>query len=126
MMVAGLIAAVLIGVLIVFQLALAAGAPLGAMAWGGRNPGVLPAGLRVASAIVGLVVYPLMAVVILAASGLIADDWLPLDPAIAMWVFTGFFALGTIANAISRSPPERIWAIVSGALAICCAAIAIG
>ena len=34
----------------VFQLALAAGAPWGSMAWGGVHPGVLPAPLRVASA----------------------------------------------------------------------------
>jgi hypothetical protein len=123
---AGLIATALIGALIVFQLALAAGAPLGAMAWGGRNPGVLPTGLRVASAIVGIVVYPLMALVILAASGLISADWLTMDLTVAMWIFTGFFTLGTVANAISRSPPERIWAVVSGALAICCAVIALG
>ena len=67
-----------------------------------------------------------MTLVILAASGLISDDWLPMDPTVAMWIFTGFFTLGTIANAISRSPPERVWAAVSGALAICCAVIALG
>ena len=33
-----------------FQVALAVGAPWGAAAWGGANPGVLPPGLRVASA----------------------------------------------------------------------------
>ena len=32
-----------------FQLALAAGAPWGAAAWGGAMPGVLPAGYRIAS-----------------------------------------------------------------------------
>lgn len=39
----------------VFQLALAAGAPWGAAAWGGANSGALPVGLRAASAVAALV-----------------------------------------------------------------------
>jgi hypothetical protein len=123
---AALIAIALIGALVVFQLALALGAPYGAAAWGGRIPGVLPRKLRIASAVAGIVVYPLMAVVILAAAGLIGDDWLSIDPAVAMWILTGFFALGAIVNAVSRSAPERIWAPVSAVLALCCALIALG
>jgi hypothetical protein len=126
MTIAAFIATGLIVVLVVFQLALAAGAPLGAAAWGGRHPGVLPWRLRVASAVAGLVVYPLIALVILAAAGLIDGDWLPIDPVIAMWILAGFVALGLIANAISRSPPERAWAPVSAVLAVCCAVIALG
>jgi hypothetical protein len=124
--IAGLIAGAVLLILIAFQLALAVGAPLGAAAWGGQNPGVLPVRLRVASAVVGLVVYPIMLAVILAAAGLIADDWLPFEPAIAMWVLAGFFALGVVVNAISRSPPERIWAVASAILAVCCIIIALG
>jgi hypothetical protein len=126
MTIAAFIATGLIVVLVVFELALAVGAPLGAAAWGGRNPGVLPGRLRVASAVAGLVVYPVIALVILAAAGVISDDWLPIDPAIAMWILAGFFALGVIANAISRSPPERVWAPVSAVLAVCCGVIALG
>jgi hypothetical protein len=126
MTLAAVIAVALIGVLIAFQLALAAGAPFGAAAWGGRNPGVLPARLRIASAFVGLVVYPFMAAVVLTSTGVIDDDWFPFDLDVAMWVLAGFFALGVLANAISRSPPERIWSLVSGVLAVCCALIALG
>ena len=126
MQTAALIAVALIGALVVFQLALALGAPYGAAAWGGRNPGVLPRNLRIASAVVGIVVYPLMAAVILAAAGLVRDDWLPIDPTVAMWILTGFFVLGAVVNAISRSAPERIWTPVSAVLAICCALIALG
>jgi hypothetical protein len=124
--IAGLVAGAVLLILIAFQLALAAGAPLGAAAWGGRNPGVLPGRLRMASAVVGLVVYPIMLAVILAAAGLIADDWLPFEPGIAMWVLAGFFALGVVVNAISRSPPERTWAVASAILAVCCIVIALG
>jgi hypothetical protein len=126
MQTAALIAIALIGALVVFQVALALGAPFGAAAWGGRNAGVLPSRLRVASAVVGLVVYPILAAVILAAAGLIADAWLPIDPTVAMWILTGFFALGAVVNAVSRSAPERVWAPVSAVLAICCAVIALG
>ena len=125
MQTAALIAVALIGALAVFQLALALGAPFGAAAWGGRNPGVLQRNLRIASAVVGLVVYPIMAATILAAAGLIDDEWLPIDPIVAMWILTGFFALGAIVNAVSRSAPERIWTPVSAVLAICCALIAL-
>ena len=126
MTVVGLIAGALLLILIVFQLALAAGAPLGAAAWGGQNPGVLPGRLRIASAVVALVVYPIMLAVILAAAGLIADDWLPIDLAIACWILAGFFVLGAVVNALSRSPAERIWALVSAVLAACCVLIALG
>jgi hypothetical protein len=87
---------------------------------------VLPGRLRVASAVVGLVVYPLIGLVILAAAGLIDDGWLPIDPTVAMWILAGFFALGAVVNAISRSAPERIWSPVSAVLAVCCALIALG
>ena len=55
------IAAVLLSGMAGFQIALAAGAPWGAAAWGGASPGVLPRGLRVSSAGSGLV-YVLLAV----------------------------------------------------------------
>ena len=126
MTIAVLIAGTLLVILIAFQLVLAVGAPLGAAAWGGRNPGVLPGRLRIASAFVAVVVYPVMLAVILAAAGLIGDDWLPIATNVACWILAGFFALGAVVNAISRSPAERIWALVSGILAACCVLIALG
>jgi hypothetical protein len=123
--VAGLVAAALLVILIGFQIVLGVGAPLGAAAWGGQNPGVLPTRLRLASAFVGLVVYPVILAVILAAAGIIDDRWLPIDPTVACWILAAFFTLGTLVNAVSRSAPERIWAVVSGALAVCCLFIAL-
>ncbi len=43
--------ACLLGLLALFQLALALGAPWGAAAWGGGSEGVLPAHLRIASGV---------------------------------------------------------------------------
>jgi hypothetical protein len=123
---AAVVATILLVVLIVFQLALALGAPLGDAAWGGRNPGVLPGRLRVASAIGGLVIYPLIMLVILDSAGMIQVGWLPATGPAAMWGLTAFFLLGTLLNAASRSRRERIWAPVSLIIAVCCAAIALG
>lgn len=121
---AAVIAAMLIGVLTVFQIALALGAPAGAAAWGGSYPGVLPTRLRVASAVVGVFFYPPLALLILDSGGVIDIGW-DVSP-LWLWILTGLFLLGTLANAASRSKVERIWAPVSLVLAICCAVIAAG
>jgi hypothetical protein len=120
---AGLIATGLLGVLAVFQLAVAAGAPLGRWSWGGQHAGVLPMRYRVASGLAGLLLYPAMALTILGTAGL-ADNALVANRT-AMWVLSGFFALGTVANFASRSKYERVWGPVSLGLAICCAVIAL-
>ncbi len=118
------VAILLLAVIVVFQLALALGAPLGAAAWGGRNPGVLPTRLRVASGVAAVVIYPLVALVILASAGLIHADWLPIRGAGAMWALAALLAVGALANLASRSRVERIWAPVAGTIALCCAVIA--
>ncbi len=85
MVIAAIVAVVLLSIIAAFQLALALGAPWGEAAWGGQNPGVLPRGLRIASGIAALVVYPLIMLVVLAGAGLIDDDWLPVDTTVLMW-----------------------------------------
>lgn len=88
---AAILAVVLIAIVAVFQLALALGAPLGAAAWGGRNQGVLPTRLRIASGLVAIVVYPLIALYVLASAGLIDQDRLATG-ATGMWVLGGLRA----------------------------------
>ena len=118
------IAAVLIAVLTVFHLALALGAPAGAAAWGGSHPGVLPTRLRVASGLVAVFFYPVVAIELLDAAGAIdlggelRSGW--------FWVLAGLFALGALANFASRSKIERIWGPVSLVLAVCCVVVATG
>jgi len=107
-----------------FQAALALGAPLGKAAWSGKHQGVLPPRLRVASGVAALVIYPLLIVLVLAAGGLIGWPWSSGAARIVMWVLAGLFTLGTVANAASRSPAERIWAPVSLGVAVCCALVA--
>jgi hypothetical protein len=124
MTIAAAIAIGLLAILAMLQLALALGAPLGAAAWGGGHPGILPRRLRIASAVAGVLVYPIIGLVVLSADGMIGA-WLPFDSTVAIWVLVVFFALGAVVNAISRSAPERIWSPVSATLAITCAVIAL-
>jgi hypothetical protein len=122
-------APVAVGLLIIvelFQVALAMGAPFGRAAWGGKHDGVLPARLRAASAVAGLVVYPALIVVVLSASGLIEADLVPGRGTLVMWTLATLFTIGATANAASRSRAERWWAPVSLAIAICCAVVAAG
>jgi hypothetical protein len=89
----------------VFQLALAAGAPLGYFAWGGAYEGVLPTPLRWASlgsaGILGLAIWLLRRR---------TDHRHPPSPVIhrATWILTAFLILNTIGNLASASPAERI------------------
>ena len=120
---AGIVAATLLAVIAIFQIALALGAPWGSAAWGGQHPGVLPPRLRRSSAVVGVVVYPLIIAMVLSAAG-VTGDWLGGAAQPVLWVLSAFFALGTVMNAVSRSKPERIWAVVSLGVAIACAVVA--
>jgi hypothetical protein len=120
-----IVAATLLGVIAFFQLALAAGAPWGAASWGGRHEGKLPTGYRIGSAIAGLFFYPVVAIMILDAAGVIGDEAGSGGRA-GLWVFTGLFGLSTVINLISPSKVERLWAPVALVLTVCCATLAIG
>jgi hypothetical protein len=126
MRLAAIVAVILLAGVAVFQIALALGAPFGSAAWGGNHAGVLPGRLRIASLVAGLIVYPLLIVFVLASAEVLTADWVPGTGKAGMWILTGFFALGTVANFASRSKQERIWGPVSLAIAVCCAVIAIG
>lgn len=109
-MIAAVVALVAFAALVVFQLALALGAPWGSAAYGGRSPGRLPASLRLSS-VVAAVVWTAVALVVARAGGIpvwapLPDAWLP----VAVWVVAGLLALSVVLNAITRSRIERaVW-----------------
>ncbi len=96
-----------------FQVGLAAGAPWGAVAWGGSHPGTLPASLRWASA--GA------AVAWGAVTWAVARMGLPATVASRPWLtsLSAIGGIGTLLNLLSRSGAERIWAPVSLVVALC-------
>ena len=124
----GVAAACLLGVVILFQLALAAGAPWGAAAYGGRaaqDDGRLPARYRVASAGTAVVLTGVLWLV-LAASAAISSA--PLSEnllGVGVWALVGLFALNTVGNLAGRHPVER-WGAggITAVLTILCAWIA--
>jgi hypothetical protein len=101
---AAIVLTTILGLLAVFQLALALGAPLGHFAWGGSHR-VLPTRLRIGS-LVSIVIYAIIAVLALDRAGVI--DVVPdVVSTVGMWVVFAYFVLGIVMNAISRSKPER-------------------
>ena len=123
---AGYLVVIAFGVLLAFQLALAAGAPWGRAAWGGRISGRLPVRLRVASA-ASSGVYVLAALVVLDRIGRPVVD---LPAAVAQWgtwALVVLLVIGAIMNVASSSPYERFgWAPLALATALLCLVIALG
>ena len=87
----------------VLQAALAAGAPLGHLAWGGQHR-VLPPPLRVGSAL-SILVYALMALAVLSKAGVV--DVMPDGVAtIGTWAVSAYCLVGIAMNA-SMIEPDR-------------------
>ena len=115
--------AALIGATVIFQLALALGAPWGELAWGGAYPGVLPTSMRWASLASVLLLLALAAVVLIRA-GLTGLRWKPASTKL-VWLVVAYCGLGVIANAMSPSFWERvIWVPVTLVLLACSLVVA--
>lgn len=109
---------------ILFQLALAAGAPWGAYAMGGAFPGQFPPELRVA-AVVQAVILALLALVVLARAGMAlpnrsrASRWL-------IWIVVVFSTISLVLNTLTPSADERaIWMPVALVMLICSVIVAV-
>lgn len=98
-----------------FQIALAAGAPWGSIAMGGRFPGTFPPALR-ALAVLQCLVLIFFGVVVLVRSEIILPEWFPAAER-GIWIVVAFSVLSTIANLATPSRWERIvWAPVAAIL----------
>jgi len=111
---AAVLAAVLIAAVTGFQLALAAGVPLGDATMGGRvstENGVLQPPFRVI-AVGSAMVLVLAAWIVLARAGMLPVFVGGQVLAWGAWVVTGFLALNTLSNLSGRHPLER-WGMAS-------------
>ena len=117
--------AVLTALVVAFQLALAAGAPLGRFAMGGAHPGVFPPRLRVA-AVVQAGLLALVALVVLSRAGLVLPDWRAASRWLA-WAVVGLMAVAAVLNLITPSRGERmVWGPVTVVLFLAALAVALG
>lgn len=97
---------VLLGLLIVFQILLALGLPLGAAAWGGQHR-VLPTNLRWMSAM-SVLILAFAGWIFLARAGVVSPGANQLMVRVLAWIFTGYFALNILMNLfLSHNALER-------------------
>ena len=121
--IAAIVYAVVSTGVIVFQIALAAGAPWGAFAMGGASPGQFPPTLRVTALIQAALLIG-MTLIVLARAGIILPGWWRASRWL-IWFVVGFAALSLVLNLITPSAGERaIWAPVAFVLLLSCAVVA--
>jgi hypothetical protein len=111
---ASVAAAVLMAAVIAFQVALAAGLPLGEATMGGRArtvDGVLEPPYR-AIALGSAVVLALAAWIVLGRAGIAPGPLEGQALVWSAWVVAGFMALNTVSNLSGRHPLER-WGMAS-------------
>lgn len=99
------VAAIGLVILVLFQAALAAGAPWGRAAWGGRYER-LPTNLRISSA-VAVVVWLAAALIVLDRAGLPLLDVPDVVSFSGTWALVPLLVIGALVNFASSSPYER-------------------
>ncbi len=114
-----------IAIVILFQIALAAGVPWGSYAMGGKFPGKFPPTMRIAS-LIQVIILTFITSIVLIKSGLIFPDWHAFTKA-AIWFVVAFSVIATVMNLITRSVWERrLWAPVSVLMLITSMIVAVG
>jgi len=110
-------------VVVLFQMALALGAPWGHLAMGGQWPGTFSIGLRLLAVLqAALLVW--FAIVVANRAGLVQTKY---APRWAIWVVFGVSTLSAIANVMTPSIPERmLWGPVATVMLISVVAIIVG
>lgn len=110
---------------VVFQIALALGAPWGEYAMGGRYPGQYPRELRVA-AVGQAALLAALAVFVLSAAGLVLPNMADTLPML-IWAVVVFSAFSLVVNVISPSAGERrIWVPVAVVMLVTSLIVALG
>lgn len=112
------------GIVVLFQLALAAGAPWGHLAMGGKYPGKFPVRIRLLSIFNATILLALGGVVA-ARAGLYLQGLSGLSTW-AVWIVVVFGSLAVVANLATPSKPERtLWGPVTIVMLICSVIVAL-
>ena len=123
--IAAIIATVIFAIMVVFQLLLASGAPIGHLAWGGKYKR-LPYKLRFVS-LVSVVIFILACFCVMERAGLSKFIGQNLFIKISVWILAGLFGLSTLGNLMSQSTIEkRLMTPVALTLTITCVIVAFG
>ncbi len=124
---AAIVATVLLGLMALFQVGLALGAPWGGAAYGGRavaDDRRLPPTYRVASAVTAVVLV-IFAAVILTRAGLLGSSGSSTLVTVASWAIVAFMALNTPMNLMGKHWVEKyVFGGITLALAVLCAIVA--
>ena len=122
--IAGRLAIVLFGIVIILQLLLAAGILPVSMAWGGREAELTPS-LRLAS-LVAAVLLAGFGYVIARRIDLVGSNPPSLVIKILSWLITAYLGLNTLANFTSTSTSEKwLFGPITLVLVICCFLVSI-
>jgi len=114
----------LIAFVVLFQFALALGAPWGEMTLGGKFPGRLPPRVRIA-ALIQIVVLTFIALIVLTRAGVVFNQYSAIAKP-AIWGVVVLNLVGAILNTITPSKKERmLWAPVAIVLLICATYVAV-
>ncbi len=105
-------------IVMLFQIALALGAPWGEMAMGGKFPGRFSPMLR-AGAIVQMLLLGFAALVVLTRAGLVLGNYFEFSKS-AIWFVVALCVVSAILNTITPSKKERmLWSPVTSTLVVC-------
>ncbi|CAG9621118.1 hypothetical protein [Sutcliffiella rhizosphaerae] len=105
--VATILVAMVFVIVVVFQVLLSLGFPLGEMAMGGYHK-ILPKGLRVVSAGNALILI-LMTIIFLQHTFQVSTALAFLPTSVLVWIITVFLAINTLANFFSTSRKEKVF-----------------
>ena len=120
---AALVYTVLSAGVIVFQIALALGAPWGEYAMAGAFPGQFPPEMRI-GAVIQAILLAGFAIIVLTRAGMILTKWVRASKWL-IWIVVAFATLSFILNLITPSAGERaIWAPIAFLLMITCGIVA--
>ncbi|MDH5301972.1 MAG: hypothetical protein OEW58_11480 [Gammaproteobacteria bacterium] len=118
-LVAASLYSLLVSAVILFQIALALGAPLGHLTMGGRYPGRLPVAVRIA-VLIQAALLAATTVIVLSYAQLMFVELRPLADQ-AIWAVLALTAVATLLNWITPSRAERrLWGPVTSAMLLCC------